>query len=262
MLGIFDSGLGGLTVVRALKRLRPDLPIVYLADTARFPYGGKGPETIRRYAHEAVTFLKDQGAKAIIIACNTVSANATDQLRATFPQLPIFEVITPAVEAAARATVNGHVGVIATRATIASGVYEKRLKEKSPRLTVFSQPAPLLVSLVEEGWLDTPVTGAIIEKYLAPLRHAEVDTLILGCTHYPLLKPSIAALAGERMRLIDSAEATAEVFCATIEHDKALSAAVFSAGEARFYATDPTPTFAEVGSQWLGQKITVHKATL
>jgi glutamate racemase len=262
MIGIFDSGVGGLTVVRALKKRRPDLSLVYLGDTARTPYGTKSPETIRRYSQEAATFLHLLGAKAIIIACNTASANAAEHLRGRFPDVPIFEVVTPAVEAAAAATRNGRVGVIGTRATISSGVYEKRLKAKNSKLEVFSNPAPLLVSLVEEGWLDDPETSSIVGRYLKPLKDEGVDTLILGCTHYPLLAPIIAERAGEGVRLIDSAEAVTEAFCATLEKDPAFAASLDVSGRAAYFVTDPTPTFASLASRCLGTDIEVSRADL
>lgn len=262
MIGIFDSGIGGLTVVRALKALRPDLSFVYLGDTARTPYGTKSPETIRRYSEEAAGFLAKKGARAVIIACNTASSLATGHLREKFPGLPVFEVVAPAVEAALSASKNGRIGVIGTRATIGSGIYEQRLRAGRRDVEVFSRPAPLLVSLVEEGWIDTPETSAIVGKYVAPLREEEIDTLILGCTHYPLLKRTIAERLGPQVRLIDSAEAAAKAFCATIETDAALDAVLQKKGRTSFFVTDPTPLFAALGSEWLGAEIAVSAVKL
>lgn len=262
MIGVFDSGLGGLTVVRALRRLRPDLPFVYLGDTARTPYGTKGQETVQRYADEATAFLRAQGAQAVIIACNTASALAAEHLRASNPDFPIFEVIQPAVEAALAVTKNGKIGVMATRSTTVSGAYEARLKMKRSDIEVVSQAAPLLVPLVEEGWLDTPETSAIVGKYVAPLRDAGIDTLILGCTHYPMLKAMIAARAGEGIRLIDSAEAAAQAFCDKLDADATLSAAVMAKGATKYFVTDRTPAFVDIASAWLGEPITVSLTTL
>lgn len=261
MIGIFDSGIGGLTVVRALRVRRPDLPFVYLGDTARAPYGTKGPETIRRYSEECARFLIGKGAGAIVIACNTASALATEHLRATFPDTPVFEVIAPAVEAALASTRNDRIGVIGTRATVASGVYEKRLKAARPGIRVHSNPAPLLVSLVEENWLREPETEAIVGKYLAPLAEKGVDALILGCTHYPILKSLIATRLGPGVALVDSAEAVAAAFCATIEKETPLQE-LLSGGASSFFVTDPTPAFAALGSAWLGLPVAPERASL
>ncbi len=267
MLGVFDSGIGGLTTVKALRARLPELPIIYLADTARAPFGPKGSEAIRRYSEEAARFLVTQGAKAMIIACNTASSLATDHVRAAFPGLPVFEVVTPAVERAVSMTRKKRIGVIGTRATIGSGIYERRLKQLDPEIEVFSNAAPLLVSLVEEGWHAEPETVSIVGKYLEPLIQADVDTLILGCTHYPLLKPLIAEAmgaglpAGRQVKLIDSAEAVAAAFCATLEDDLPFGREIMD-GTASFHATDPNPTFVRVASEWLGQRIEVLRAEL
>ncbi len=262
MIGLFDSGIGGLTVVRALREARPELSYVYLGDTARTPYGGKSPETIRRYAEEAADFLIAQGAKAIIIACNTASALAADHLRARHEGLPIFEVVGPAVRAAVRATRKKKIGLIATRATVASGVYAARLGEIDPAIEVVARPAPLLVSLVEENWIDQPETAAIVAKYLAPIRQAEVDALILGCTHYPILKGRVAAAMGEGVVLIDSAEAVVGEFCATLLEDPALEASLDKNGRAVYFVTDPAPSFETVGSAWIGSPVVARTVRL
>lgn len=255
MIGIFDSGIGGLTVVKALRDARPDLSFVYLGDTARAPYGTKSPATIRRYAEEAVRFLKKKGAKAVVVACNTASALAADHLRETFPETPVFEVVGPAVRAALAVTKTKRVGVIGTRATVASGVYESRLKAQDPAIEVFSNPAPLLVGLVEEGWIDTPEAGAIVGKYVAPVRAEGIDALILGCTHYPLLKRVIAERMGPDVRLVDSAEAAARELARAAEKDPALDAVLEGKGKGAFHVTDPTPAFSSLGSEWLGMPV-------
>jgi glutamate racemase len=204
MIGIFDSGVGGMTVARAVETLLPDLQIIYYGDLARTPYGNKSPETIIEYAINNTEFLLDHGAQAIIIACNSASSVASEILRQKF-DIPIFEVITPAVEQAVAATSSGNIGVIGTRATIRSEIYDKKIKQKAPELRVFSIACPLLVPLVEEGWIDTRETKMILRKYLAPLKQKQIDTLVLGCTHYPLLKDLIQHRVGKkRIRLIDS----------------------------------------------------------
>jgi glutamate racemase len=263
MIGLFDSGVGGLTVVRALRAARPDLSYVYLGDTARAPYGGKSPETIRRYAGQAAAFLLAKGAKVLIIACNTASALAAEHLRRLHPDIPIFEVVGPAVRQASRvAAKRKKIGLIATRATVGSGIYASRLREIDPAIEVVSQAAPLLVSLVEENWIDQPETASIVAKYLAPIRRAEVETLILGCTHYPILKPLIAAVMGEEVPLIDSGEAVVKEFCATLDADEALSAGLEKQGRASYYVTDPVPAFETLGTSWLGTPVIPLVVTL
>lgn len=262
MIGIFDSGIGGLTVVRALKRARPDLSFVYLGDTARAPYGTKSPETIRRYAEGCVDFLISKGAKAIIIACNTASSLAYEHLRQRHPGFPIFEVVGPAVRSALEISKNRRVGLIATRATVASGVYERMLKSADPSIEVVARHAQLLISLVEEGWTDETETSSIIAKYLEPIRAASVDSLILGCTHFPILKSRIQAAMGEEVNLIDSAEAVIAEFRATIMADETLASSLNLEARASYYVTDPTPAFATIGSAWLGTPIEVHKAEI
>jgi glutamate racemase len=246
----------------ALRAVRPELSYVYLGDTARAPYGTKSPETIRRYAEEAVQFLKAKGAKAILIACNTASSLAAESLRASHPELPIFEVVGPAVRMAARVSAKKKIGLIGTRATVGSGIYERCLKELDPLIEVVAKAAPLLVSLVEEGWIDQPETSTIIGKYLAEMREAEIDTLILGCTHYPILKDRIAAAIGEGVKLVDSAEAVVAEFCATLERDSSFAASLDTSGRATHFVTDPTPAFSTLGSRWLGTEIVVSQAHL
>ena len=193
-----------MTVARAVETLLPDLQIIYYGDLARTPYGNKSPETIIEYSINNTEFLLDHGAQAIIIACNSASSVASEILRQKF-DIPIFEVITPAVEQAVAATSSGNIGVIGTRATIRSEIYDKKIKQKSAGLRVFSIACPLLVPLVEEGWIDTRETKMILRKYLAPLKQKQIDTLVLGCTHYPLLKDLIQHRVGKkRTRLIDS----------------------------------------------------------
>jgi len=262
MIGIFDSGIGGLTVVRALRAARPDLSYLYLGDTARAPYGTKSPETIRRYAEDCTDFLLSKGAKAVVIACNTASSLASEHLRARHPGLPIFEVVGPAVRAALAASKTKRVGLIGTRATVGSGVYEKMLKAADPSVEVVARHAQLLISLVEEGWVDSPETSSIVAKYVGPIREASVDALILGCTHFPILKALIASAMGEGVALVDSAEAVVAEFRATLEADAAFEASLDRSGSASYYVTDPTPAFSEIGSAWIGAPLDVKKADI
>ncbi|MDP3771017.1 MAG: glutamate racemase [bacterium] len=284
MIGVFDSGIGGLTVLRELLRKLPECGFSYLGDTARTPYGTKGAATIRRYAQEDAQFLLGRGCRLLVVACNTASAIAADDLRAAFPGIPIVEVVMPAITAALAVTRNGRIGVMGTRATIASGVYEHEIARR-PRLRhcerseaissggvdeiatarsaglamtagveVVGQPCPLLVPLVEEGWLDAPETTSIIRTYLAPLRAARVDTLILGCTHYPLLESVIAREMGEGVTIINPAAATARAVRSLLARDPTLAAAC--RGTSRTFAvTDRTPHFERIASEWLGTPV-------
>ncbi len=205
-IGVFDSGVGGLTVVAALARHLPRESLLYLGDTARLPYGTKSPATVRRYTERNVEFLVQRGVKAVVVACNTASALALPDL--ALP-VPTWGVIEPGAAVAAARTA-GRVGVIATESTVASDAYGRALRALRPELTVISQGCPLFVPLVEEGWHDDPVTEEVARRYLGPLLRQEIDTLVLGCTHYPLLAPVLARVAGPAVALVDSAESTAE----------------------------------------------------
>lgn len=207
-IGVFDSGIGGLTVLRALRERLPDESTVYLGDTARVPYGTKGAATVTHFSAEAVRHLLDRGVKAIVVACNTASAVAIEHLK-TLTDLPVMGVIEPGVEAAL-AVSKGRIGVIGTLATVGSDRYGQLLRAARPGIEVVGQACPLFVPLAEEGWTDHPVTQAVAEEYLAGLREAKVDTVILGCTHYPLLKGAIGRVMGPDVTLVDSATVLAE----------------------------------------------------
>ncbi len=206
MIGIFDSGIGGLTTVKAFTDTLPGYDITYFGDTARTPYGSKSKDTVIRYAKENTEFLLNKGAKIIIIACNTASSVATEVISEQF-DVPVFEVITPAVEMAVQTTKKSQIGIIGTRGTINSGIYDKKIKERLPDAKIWSNPCPLLVPLVEEGWFTRPETRMIVKKYLMPLKAKQIDSLILGCTHYPLLKDIIQEKIGKRVSVIDSSVA-------------------------------------------------------
>jgi len=254
VIGVFDSGLGGLTVVRRLFEVLPDYRVVYFGDTARVPYGGKSAETVTRYAYEDADFLVRQGAQLIVVACNTASAVALDALRERL-EAPVIGVIEPAVRAAVAATQNGRIGVIGTRATIASGIYERMVGEMRPDARVIAEPAPLLVPLVEEDWLEHPETPSITRTYLAPLLERRVDTIILACTHYPILRDMIARLVGKDISLIDPAQETAAETHALIVRDQALRESLERSSDHRFYVSDITPQFAPVSERFLARSI-------
>lgn len=208
-LGIFDSGVGGLTVVKAVRDLLPQESIVYLGDTARVPYGSKSPETIRQFADEDVRFLISRGVKAIVVACNTATAHALPTLQQNY-EVPIIGVIEPGVEAALASPDCQRVGIIATSGTIRSHAYQHALALRRPDLLILEQPTPLLVPFIEEYWLDHPATVATLKTYLQPLLDRGMDTLLLACTHYPLLIPTLASLLGPGIRLVDSATTCAQ----------------------------------------------------
>ncbi len=208
-IGIFDSGVGGLTVFDAIRRKFPSQDIIYFGDTARVPYGSKSQNTIVRYSFENASFLIQQNIKLLIVACNTSSAFALDELKAKF-DLPIIGVIEPGAKKALEITKNRRIGIIGTEGTIKSGAYEKAIKKLGKNCQTFSKPTPLLVPLVEENWIEHSASKMIIEEYLSDLVKSDIDTLILGCTHYPVLKKQIKKIIGNEISLVDSAESVAQ----------------------------------------------------
>lgn len=249
-IGVFDSGLGGLTVVRSLLRRLPHERIIYFGDTARVPYGPKSPETVRRYSREIAGVLAAEGAKLIVVACNTATAHALPVLR-TALAVPVVGVVEPGARAAVRATRTGHIGVLGTSGTIASGVYERAIHALAPAARVLSRACPLLVPIVEEGWLDTPATRLIAGEYLAPLRGSAIDTLVLGCTHYPLLHPVLEELVGPGVQLIDSAEETAAE-ASRLLAARGCCATAGTMPTHRFIASDAPEQFLIAARQFLG----------
>ena len=243
-IGVFDSGIGGLTVVKAMRDLLPNENIVYLGDTARVPYGPKSSETVQRYALELAEMLMRKNAKALVVACNTVSSVALPLLTRKVP-VPVIGVIEPGARAALQATRNRHIGVIGTRATIRSGAYEKALRTADENVRVSSRACPLLVPLIEEGLLDDEVTDQVIVRYLEPLLADEVDTLVLGCTHYPLLKDAIARLLKREIVLVDSAQNCAHAVEETLNR-QSLRAAPSNRGELHVGLTDAADSFLNV----------------
>lgn len=257
-LGVFDSGLGGLTVVRALRAALPHEEIIYLGDTARVPYGTKGPATVTRYALTCANHLARRGVKAIVNACNTVSAVAPERLRVEL-DLPVLGVIEPGARAAAQATKVFKVGVLATVGTIASGAYPRALSACSTRIEAYGQAAPLLVPLAEEGWTDGDVPRLAARRYLEPLARAGVDVIVLGCTHYPLLYPVIEAeakaLLGDQVTIIDSAQAVAREVASFLESRALLRDPALGDGSVKLLVTDLPKTFDETASRFLGSEV-------
>ncbi|GAC1479076.1 MAG: glutamate racemase [Gemmatimonadaceae bacterium] len=252
-IGVFDSGIGGLTVVRELMRQLPGERLIYFGDTARVPYGPKSPDTVRRYSREIVSYLLAAGVKTVVVACNTATAHALTALQAEFP-LPILGVVEPGARAAIGATRSGDVGVIGTAGTIGSRAYEHAIRALSPTAQITARACPLFVPLIEEGWLDTAATRLIAREYLAPLAAAHVDTLVLGCTHYPLLKPLMAEILGDSVALIDSAEQTAAE-TARVLAAKALLSTDAAPAAHRFIASDAADRFLVLGQRFLGSAI-------
>jgi glutamate racemase len=248
-IGVFDSGIGGLTVVSALRALLPNESIFYLGDTARVPYGGKSEATVQRYSLEIAAMLLAEKAKTVVVACNTASALALPQLEKTLP-VTVTGVILPGARAAIAKTHTGHVGVIGTRATIKSGAYERALRSLNPDVRVTACACPLLVPLIEEGWLQSAITDEIIMQYLKPLMDEGIDTLVLGCTHYPLLRDAIARLLGDDVRLVDSAENCASAVRELLVREN-LCAPETNGGNLQVALTDPPDSFLRVAREAL-----------
>ena len=214
-IGIFDSGVGGLTVVQSLRRYLPNETLCYFGDTARVPYGTKSAETVKRYSVEVARFLQSHNVKMIVVACNTASSCALDQIRSVFSG-PVIGVVEPGVRAALQATKTGRIGLIGTRSTVKSGAYQRCLYQQNPNLLIIAQPCPLFVSLVEEGWEEDEITYAVAKRYLEKLVKENLDVLILGCTHYPLMTPIIQSVIGEDVNLVNSAEEVAKEVKSTL----------------------------------------------
>jgi len=249
-IGVFDSGVGGLTVLREILRALPNEDCMYLGDTARIPYGTKSPETVVRFARKNADFLVSQGIKFLVVACNTAASAGLDTIR-EHAGVPTIGVIRPGAARACRVSKNGRVGVIGTRATVSSGAYEREMRVIDRDIQVYSAPCPLFVPLAEEGWVDNDVTALVAQRYLSELAAQDIDTLVLGCTHYPLLKTVIAQTVGYDVSIVDSATPVArevQLMLAernlekTDEHKRRVS----------FYVTDDPDTFARVGGPFLG----------
>ncbi len=250
-IGIFDSGIGGLTVARQIHKALPHEDLVYLGDTARVPYGTKSPGTVVRFSCEDTQFLIQRNVKAVVVACNTASAWALPILEKKY-KVPIFGVILPGVRAALEKTRNQRIGVIATGATIRSRAYSNGLLARCDSAKVFTRACPLLVPLVEEGWTNRPVTRTILAEYLAPLRRRRIDTLILGCTHYPLLKTAIRAVIGREIALVDSAESCAQFVREQLGTLNLLAKNRRRTGTIQPFVTDEADRFSDLAARFLG----------
>ncbi|MEP7014664.1 MAG: glutamate racemase [Verrucomicrobiota bacterium] len=252
-IGVFDSGIGGLTVAKALRDLLPNEAIFYLGDTARVPYGNKSAETVERYSIELAEILMRENAKVIVAACNTVSSVAIPKLQTGF-SAPIIGVIEPGAQAAITATRTRHVGVIGTRATVGSGAYEKALHALNKDVRVTSRACPLLVPLIEEGLLDDKVTDQVIARYLEPMMKEGIDTLVLGCTHYPLLATAIARFLGNTVTLVDSAQNCALAVRELLDR-QSLRAPATSSGGLEIALTDAPDNFLRVAREALSLEV-------
>jgi len=258
-IGIFDSGVGGLTVVKEILKLLPDENLVYLGDTARVPYGTKSKSTVIKYAENNANFLLSRGIKILVVACNTASAYSLEKLKDNL-SIPVIGVIEPGAKKAASSTRNGNIAVIGTPSTIRSNAYLKALHNIDPKLKVFSKACPLFVALAEEGWYHGEITRKIIETYLDDLLKENIDVMILGCTHYPLLKSAINEVVGENVLLIDSAEETAKEI-----YEKISSVSIknnnVSKSKYEFFLTDDSESFVRIAGKFLGKEINEIKLT-
>lgn len=256
-VGIFDSGLGGLTVAHAIFERLPADSTIYFGDTARVPYGPKSADVVRRYSREITAWLLAQGVKAIVVACNTSTAHALEALREHSP-VPVLGVIEPGARAAVAVAGGRPIGVIGTSGTVASGAYERAIERLAPGTPVLAAACPLFVPLVEEGWFDHPSTRIIAEEYLASLRAGGVGTLVLGCTHYPLLAPLLQEVMGPGVRLIDGGIETAKLLAEVLAArglEAPLEPGAGSAATHRFAVSDDPERFARVGARFLGERL-------
>jgi glutamate racemase len=264
-IGIFDSGVGGLTVLRALRDRLPSESLLYLGDTARLPYGTKSPETIARYAVQAAGLLVERGIKLLVVACNTASAHALDALRDAYPDIEVTGVIEPGAEAACSASVSGRIAVIATESTAKAGAYQNAIHRIRSDTDVVTQACSVFVALAEEGWLDGPVAEAAARRYLAPLfdsARPRPDTLVLGCTHFPLLSPVLEAIVGPEVVLVDSAVTTAGVVAEMLTRAGVAAGSRPAPAPIRLLATDAPDRFARVAANFLPFPITAAMVEL
>ncbi|MEO0086801.1 MAG: glutamate racemase [candidate division WOR-3 bacterium] len=247
MIGVFDSGLGGLTVVKEIKKIMPEIKILYFGDTAHLPYGEKSEEIIKKYTLAACNFLKRRKVKVIVIACHSASSVALDYVKSKI-SLPIIGVIEAGVKAAIKKTKSKRVGVIGTRITIKSGAYERVFKNYDKEIEIIARPTPLLVPLVEEGWINHYITKEVLKLYLQPLKEEKIDTLLLGCTHYPLLKKTIKEIFKNKIAVVDSAEELARSIVGFLDYKKIEK----EKGELIIYLTDIPPEFEKIARNFLG----------
>ena len=267
MIGIFDSGIGGLTVLKAVQRRLPQYRLLYLGDTARTPYGNRSQDLIYQFTEQAVDFLFSQGCELVIIACNTASAEALRRIQqewlpAHYPDRRVLGVVRPVAAEAVTLSRYGRIGVVGTRGTIASGAYERELKAQRADVYVFSQACPLLAPLIEEGFAHRPETMKILRNYLRPLKAKKIDTLILGCTHYPLMLHEFRQAAGKQVKVPDPAEIVADKLADYLNRHSEIEKKFTRGTVHRYMITDVTKTFQKNAERWLGEKITFEKIEL
>jgi glutamate racemase len=261
---VFDSGVGGLTVLKALEAALPLERFIYLGDTARLPYGTKSAGTVQKYAVQAARALVDRGVKALVIACNTASAVALDALRDAYSPLPVFGVVDPGAEAACRVSRRGRIAVIGTEGTVRGGAYQRAILSRRADARVLARPCPLLVTLAEEGWVSGDVPERVIEAYLGEWLREEThpDCLLLGCTHFPILAPVIQRVGGPALTLVDSAATTAAAVALTLAASGLARGAATGAARRHLMATDGRERFARVGRHFLGEALTADDVEL
>jgi len=252
-IGVFDSGIGGLTVVKELIRSLPGEDIVYLGDTARVPYGTKSGRTVIAYSHSNTEFLISKVIKLLVVACNTASSVSLPSLKSEF-DIPVIGVIEPGAKKAVSVTKTGKIGIIGTPSTINSGAYKSAIENLNPEIEVFSKACPLFVPLADEGWTEGEIIERIAEQYLTPIKETGIDVLVLGCTHYPLLKATIQKIMGNQITLVDSAEETASQIKDILDKEDILNEKT-SLSKREFYLTDVSDTFLSVAGRFLGEKI-------
>ncbi len=250
-IGVFDSGLGGLTAVREIFRTLPQESVVYFGDTARLPYGGKSRETVTRFSLEIASFLVRQNVKCLVVACNTASSYALEDLSRRL-EIPVMGVIDPAVRTAVAASPHGRIGIVGTLGTVGSGAYARAIEKIAPGAGVIARACPLFVPLIEEGWIDHPVTRLVAEEYLRELRNGHLESLILGCTHYPLIAPLLHELMGPGVTLVDSGAEAARATAALLRERGQLAA---GHPEHRFFLSDEPRNFTRIAQSFLGREL-------
>ena len=266
MIGIFDSGVGGLTVVKEIFKYLPDYQIIYFGDTARLPYGTKGAGFVKRYSQKIVEWLIKKDARLIVIACHTSSSWASESLKKQFKRVPIFEMITSAAEEVLNSTKNKKIGIIGTPGTIKSKSFEKKLLKLDPKLKIYSKACPLFVPLVEEGWVDKKITKEIVKEYLEPLKAKKIDTLVLACTHYPLLKKAIKKVMGSNVKIVNPAESVAKEIKLFLKNNPSqikkpafvpLSGTTVGKGKHQFFFSDEPYNFDKISHLCFQKKIKI-----
>ncbi|MGL1863556.1 MAG: glutamate racemase [Pseudodesulfovibrio sp.] len=268
-IGMFDSGVGGLTVLKALKERLPCEDVLYLGDTARLPYGTKSPQTVSRYAVQCAAELVNRGIKLLVVACNTASAVALDALREAYPKIPVIGVVEPGAQAACTASKNHSIAVIATESTISGGAYQRAIHSIDPQARIVGHPCPLFVALAEEGWTEGDVPEAVAKRYLDPVFYPASgtenpiipDTLVLGCTHFPLLAPAIRNVVDSGTVIVDSAATTAETVYGELKR-MGIKRPDNGCGTIEYLTTDDAARFARTGTRFLGTPIAEHEVEL